>query len=314
MSKVWSKTLFFKKNNIKPYKILGIAKTATKLEIKKAYKKLAKEHHPDKSRKSGDSEFKLLNDCYEYVLEMLDANQTKTPDELKAGYKNNESMEYTRDFKSTNFDDPETRGRLFSNGNLDFDKVTRNKGPVNYDEVEKPNHKNIFNNKKFDIDNFNAAFELHKKKDIYTGDIESICAVTSLSPLHIETYDGLIIEKPENMLLDIQTEDFQTACIDEISEKKLKSKIKKNKDETKSFTKRKINNLVKNYTNEKIEINTSKSFKEMEMELCAYKDKQIRIEMENNKKNIEARLSIYEPDTVKKYLDKQLSRSFRMQN
>ena len=316
MSNTSSKTNFFKKNNIKPYKILGISKTATKLEIKKAYKKLAKQLHPDKTNGDSDSEFKLLNACYIYVLEMLVSNQTKTPDELKTEYKNNESMEYTRDFKTTNFDDPETRRRLFSNGSLDFEKVSRDKGPINYGDVEKPNHKNIFNNKNFDIDNFNAAFELHKKKDIYTGEIESIDAISSLSPLHIETYNGLIIEKPEYMLLDIQTEDFQTTSIDEISEKKLKSKIKKKKDETKSFTKRKLNNLVNNYTNEKIEVNTIKSFKEMEAELCAYKDEKIRMEMENNKKNIDERLSIYEPATIKKYLGNELrnSRSFYIQN
>ena len=34
-----------------PYKVLGVAKTATSSDIKKAYRKLALEHHPGKGRR-----------------------------------------------------------------------------------------------------------------------------------------------------------------------------------------------------------------------------------------------------------------------
>lgn len=47
------------------YSILGVAKTATHEEIKKAYRKLAKEHHPDSG---GDAEkFKQINEAYSIV-------------------------------------------------------------------------------------------------------------------------------------------------------------------------------------------------------------------------------------------------------
>lgn len=47
-----------------PYNILGVNKNSTDVEIKKAYRKLAKEYHPDKS--SGNEErFKEIADAYE---------------------------------------------------------------------------------------------------------------------------------------------------------------------------------------------------------------------------------------------------------
>jgi curved DNA-binding protein len=47
-----------------PYQSLGVNKNATEAEVKKAYRKLAKEYHPDKS--SGNEErFKEIADAYE---------------------------------------------------------------------------------------------------------------------------------------------------------------------------------------------------------------------------------------------------------
>lgn len=48
------------------YKILGVSKTATEDEIKKGFRKLAHEHHPDK--KGGNAEkFKELNEAYQIL-------------------------------------------------------------------------------------------------------------------------------------------------------------------------------------------------------------------------------------------------------
>lgn len=48
------------------YSVLGIKKTASKDEIKKAYHKLALKYHPDKNRdKNTDQKFRSVNEAYE---------------------------------------------------------------------------------------------------------------------------------------------------------------------------------------------------------------------------------------------------------
>jgi len=48
------------------YKTLGIAKTASAEEIKKAYRKLALEHHPDRGG-TDDAKFKEINEAYQVL-------------------------------------------------------------------------------------------------------------------------------------------------------------------------------------------------------------------------------------------------------
>ncbi len=54
------------------YNILGVSKASTKEEIKKAYRKLAHEYHPDKhrdpgTRKEAESKFKEINEAYQVL-------------------------------------------------------------------------------------------------------------------------------------------------------------------------------------------------------------------------------------------------------
>jgi DnaJ-class molecular chaperone len=68
------------------YSTLGVAKTATDKEIKQAYRKLARKHHPDVNPgdKSAETRFKELNEAYEVLG---DPAKRKKYDELGANWR-----------------------------------------------------------------------------------------------------------------------------------------------------------------------------------------------------------------------------------
>ena len=53
------------------YKILGVSKTATKEEIKKAYKILSKKHHPDKNPNNRETSEKIFIECSEGLISLF---------------------------------------------------------------------------------------------------------------------------------------------------------------------------------------------------------------------------------------------------
>src|SRR5438034_507838 len=68
------------------YSTLGVAKTATDKEIKQAYRKLARKHHPDVNPKdkSAEAKFKEINEAYEVLG---DPAKRKKYDELGANWR-----------------------------------------------------------------------------------------------------------------------------------------------------------------------------------------------------------------------------------
>jgi len=68
------------------YDVLGVARTATEDDIRKAYRKLARKHHPDVNPgdKSAEETFKDINEAYEVLS---DPEKRKRYDQLGANWK-----------------------------------------------------------------------------------------------------------------------------------------------------------------------------------------------------------------------------------
>ncbi|MCK0130126.1 TerB family tellurite resistance protein [Flavobacteriaceae bacterium F08102] len=61
------KAMFYKKTAYNPYVILEITKSASEAEVKKAYRTMAKKHHPDKIRHLGEEHIKGAEEKFQAI-------------------------------------------------------------------------------------------------------------------------------------------------------------------------------------------------------------------------------------------------------
>ena len=72
------------------YEILGVPRTASQGDIRKAYRKLAKEYHPDVNKDAGSSEkYKEINEAYEVLK---DSEKRRQYDALGANWQQGQSF------------------------------------------------------------------------------------------------------------------------------------------------------------------------------------------------------------------------------
>src|SRR5690554_3309305 len=96
------------------YKILGVSKSATEQEIKKAYRKLARKYHPDLNPNDKEAEIKFK--------EINEANEVLSHPENRKKYdEHGKDWKHAEEFERTRQQQQESRHQQYSGGFDDSD-------------------------------------------------------------------------------------------------------------------------------------------------------------------------------------------------
>ncbi|HEX9503307.1 MAG TPA: molecular chaperone DnaJ [Patescibacteria group bacterium] len=98
------------------YQTLGLSKSASADEIKKAYRKLAHEHHPDKDR-GNEAKFKEINEAYQVLS---DPSKRSQYDQFGSAFQNGQGFSGAGNAAGWDFSDF-ARGFGFNQGNVEFE-------------------------------------------------------------------------------------------------------------------------------------------------------------------------------------------------
>ena len=101
------------------YKILGLAKNASQEDITKAYKKMARKHHPDLNQgdKKSEERFKELNEAHEVLK---DPEKRKMYDQLGPNWQHGQSFQRPPGFENMRFDFGGSGANFGSSGFSEF--------------------------------------------------------------------------------------------------------------------------------------------------------------------------------------------------
>src|SRR5215207_10057795 len=98
------------------YEVLGVSRTASDDDIKKAFRKLARQYHPDvaKNKKEAEEKFKEINEAYEVLS---DAEKRRKYDQLGANWKQGAEFRPPQGWQEFSG----SRGRQSGNGGVEFE-------------------------------------------------------------------------------------------------------------------------------------------------------------------------------------------------
>lgn len=111
------------------YKILGVERSATEKEIRNAYRKLARKHHPDlhpaEKKEEAERQFKMINEAYEVLK---DKEKRSRYDYLGANWEHGQEFNANQYYRQQGQPGAGWRQTAHDSGNRDFEGFSFNFG------------------------------------------------------------------------------------------------------------------------------------------------------------------------------------------